>query len=116
MAKIVNVDQYGGIQSQKYLNRISFLKLSKLHLAYYLPSFVDSNGRKTITQYLEEDLNERLPSKSTLNASVNQGRSRRTRGRRLSLDPTTKIRVEKLEVVRMPHFHSNKLPYLNLYK
>lgn len=60
------------------------------------------NERKTISQYLEEDLNVTYSpksSKSTLNHSrVNR---RRERGRRLSLDPTTKIKVEKLEVVRI---------------
>ena len=58
------------------------------------------NERKTISQYLEEDLNVSYspkPSKSALNHS--RAVRRRGRGRGLSLDPTTKIKVEKLEVV-----------------
>ena len=71
-------------------------------LLSYFNTFADLNERKTISQYLEEDLHETYSPKST-QATLNQSRvaGRRSRGRRLSLDPTTKIKVEKLEVVSL---------------
>ena len=60
------------------------------------------NERKTISQYLEEDLNVSYSPKPSKSASTHsRAVRRRGRGRGLSLDPTTKIKVEKLEVVRI---------------
>ena len=56
--------------------------------------------RKTISQYLEEDMQDTYTLKELQSDSRKTGKpGRRSRGRRLSLDPTTKIKVEKLEVV-----------------
>jgi len=59
----------------------------------------DTSERKTITQYLEEDLNDSYSHTATqLTSNRPHNTRRRRRGRRLSLDPMTKIKVEKLEV------------------
>ena len=69
-------------------------------ILFSVPHITGMNERKTISQYLEEDLNASYSPKSTQSTSK-QSRAirRRERGRRLSLDPMTRIKVEKLEVV-----------------
>ncbi|XP_065058397.1 syntaxin-binding protein 4-like isoform X2 [Rhopilema esculentum] len=52
--------------------------------------------RKTISQYLDEDMNDTY-SPRLVSPVSSRKTGRRSRGRRLSLDPMTKLRVEKLE-------------------